>query len=441
MTEDPPLLELRGVSKVFGAVQALNRVNLSVPAGKITALVGDNGAGKSVTIKTISGLWHANGGRHPLGGQASPHPQPERRRSARDHDHLPGPRAVRQPRHRAEHVPRAREAAPPAPRRDVHGDSRRAKILADLHVTTVRSIRQPVASLSGGQRQSVAVAKAVMSGGQARDHGRADRRARGGPDGQVLELIKRLSSQGTAVLVISHNLNDVFDVADQISVLYLGRMVAQGPAVGIRPPGRRRVHDNGRVASGRGMTDTIDEPVAPGESPGGQTRRRRLGNGGALGADELVVLAPDVLARLPGRLPAGLVEAHPRRRERRPPHHRRPDRHLHLLRGAVERVPDGDQHRQPLRPGDVHHPPRNGRAVRPDPQRDRPLRRLRGRGRRRHRHGPDRRPQNWVWWAGLIVGLVACAAHRCLPGHHHHQAQDPVVRRHPGRACWAGRAS
>ncbi len=80
MTEGAPLLELRGVSKVFGAVQALNKVNLAVPAGKVTALVGDNGAGKSVTIKTISGLWQPTEGQILWEGQAGPYPQPERRR-------------------------------------------------------------------------------------------------------------------------------------------------------------------------------------------------------------------------------------------------------------------------------------------------------------------------------------------------------------------------
>ena len=79
MAEDAPLLELRGVSKVFGAVQALNKVNLSVPPGKVTALVGDNGAGKSVTIKTISGLWQPSEGEILLGGFARPHPQSRRR--------------------------------------------------------------------------------------------------------------------------------------------------------------------------------------------------------------------------------------------------------------------------------------------------------------------------------------------------------------------------
>jgi len=102
--------------------------------------------------------------------------------------------------------------------------------LADLHVTTVRSIRQPVASLSGGQRQSVAVAKAVMQAAKLVIMDEPTAALGVAQTQMVLELIKRLSSQGTAVILISHNLNDVFEVADIIAVLYLGQMVIEGPA-------------------------------------------------------------------------------------------------------------------------------------------------------------------------------------------------------------------
>ena len=104
------------------------------------------------------------------------------------------------------------------------------RTLDDLHVTTVRSIRQPVASLSGGQRQSVAVAKAVMQSAKLVIMDEPTAALGVAQTQMVLELIKRLSSQGTTVILISHNLNDVFEVADIIAVLYLGRMVASGPA-------------------------------------------------------------------------------------------------------------------------------------------------------------------------------------------------------------------
>ena len=106
------------------------------------------------------------------------------------------------------------------------------RTLADLNVTTVRSIRQPVASLSGGQRQSVAVARAVMQSAKLVIMDEPTAALGVAQTQMVLELIQRLSSQGTAVILISHNLNDVFAVADQISILYLGQMVASGPAKG-----------------------------------------------------------------------------------------------------------------------------------------------------------------------------------------------------------------
>jgi ABC-type sugar transport system ATPase subunit len=104
------------------------------------------------------------------------------------------------------------------------------KTLKELSVTTVRSIRQPVASLSGGQRQSVAVAKAVMSDAQLVIMDEPTAALGVAQTGMVLELIKTLAGRGIAVILVSHNLNDVFEVADRIAILYLGRAVAEGPA-------------------------------------------------------------------------------------------------------------------------------------------------------------------------------------------------------------------
>jgi ABC-type sugar transport system ATPase subunit len=102
--------------------------------------------------------------------------------------------------------------------------------LASLRVTTVRSVRQPVASLSGGQRQSVAVAKAVMWNSKLVIMDEPTAALGVVQTKQVLDLIKRLRDRGLAVMVISHNLTDVFEVADRIAVLYLGRLVVQGDA-------------------------------------------------------------------------------------------------------------------------------------------------------------------------------------------------------------------
>jgi ABC-type sugar transport system ATPase subunit len=104
-----------------------------------------------------------------------------------------------------------------------------AETLAGLAVTSVRSIRQPVASLSGGQRQSVAVAKAVMWNSKLVIMDEPTAALGVAQTRMVLDLITRLSEKGLAVLVISHNLNDVFEVADRAAVLHLGHMVSSGP--------------------------------------------------------------------------------------------------------------------------------------------------------------------------------------------------------------------
>jgi ABC-type sugar transport system ATPase subunit len=229
MTESTPLLELRGVSKVFGAVQALSNVNFSVPAGKVTALTGDNGAGKSVTIKTISGLWE------PTEGQILWEGKPVHLRSPNDAESL-GITTIYQDLALCDNLDIVQnmflghEKLRHRLLDETAMELEARKILADLHVTTVRSIRQPVASLSGGQRQSVAVAKAVMLAARLVIMDEPTAALGVAQTRMVLDLIKRLSSQGTAVVLISHNLNDVFEVADHIVILYLGQMVAEGPA-------------------------------------------------------------------------------------------------------------------------------------------------------------------------------------------------------------------
>jgi ABC-type sugar transport system ATPase subunit len=230
MSEDAatPLLELRGVSKAFGAVQALSKVNLSIPAGKITALVGDNGAGKSVTIKTISGLWEPSEGEIYWEGSAVRIPSPN------DAERL-GITTIYQDLALCDNLDIVQnmflghEKLRFGLLDETAMEIQARKTLADLHVTTVRSIRQPVASLSGGQRQSVAVAKAVLSSAKLVIMDEPTAALGVAQTRQVLDLITRLSSQGTAVIVVSHNLNDVFAVADQITILYLGREVASGP--------------------------------------------------------------------------------------------------------------------------------------------------------------------------------------------------------------------
>src|SRR5579862_1332662 len=156
-----PLLRVEGVSKHFGAVQALTEVDLDVPAGSVTALCGDNGAGKSSLIKCISGIYEPDEGRILWDGR------PVRIRTPRDASAL-GIETVYQDLALADNLDivqnmfLGRERLRHRLLDEDEMEKAAAETLASLRVTTVRSIRQPVGSLSGGQRQSVAVAKAVM---------------------------------------------------------------------------------------------------------------------------------------------------------------------------------------------------------------------------------------------------------------------------------------
>jgi ABC-type sugar transport system ATPase subunit len=221
-----PLLRARGIFKSFGAVQALADVNLDIPAGQVTALAGDNGAGKSVFIKCIAGTYE------PEHGQFLWEGKPVRIRTAHDAAAL-GIETVYQDLALADNLDIVQNMFLGRERLrhrllDEDDMERAARdTLAGLKVTTVRSIRQPVGSLSGGQRQSVAVAKAVMWNSRLVIMDEPTAALGVTQTAMVLELIRRLRDQGLAVIVISHNLNDVFNVADRIAVLYLGRMVVQ----------------------------------------------------------------------------------------------------------------------------------------------------------------------------------------------------------------------
>ena len=130
-----------------------------------------------------------------------------------------------------------------------------SETLAGLSVTTVRSVRQPVASLSGGQRQAVAIAKAVLWNSRLVIMDEPTAALGVQQTEMVLELVRRLADRGLAVLIVSHNLNDVFEIADRIAVLYLGHLVVQGPASDFD---RERVVDF--ITSGR--SDRTPEPAS-----------------------------------------------------------------------------------------------------------------------------------------------------------------------------------
>jgi ABC-type sugar transport system ATPase subunit len=224
-----PLLKLRGIDKHFGPVQALHGVNLDLHGGQVTGLCGDNGAGKSVLTRSIAGV------HQPDHGQIYFEGRPVHIRSARDASAL-GIETVYQDLALADNLDivqnmfLGRERLRRGLLDEDSMERQAAETLNTLRVTTVRSIRQPVASLSGGQRQSVAVAKAVMWNSKLVLLDEPTAALGVVQTRSVLDLIKRLRDRGLAVMVVSHNLNDVFEVADRIAVLYLGRMVAEGPA-------------------------------------------------------------------------------------------------------------------------------------------------------------------------------------------------------------------
>lgn len=224
-----PLLVLRGIEKRFGAVRALSGIDLTIRAGLVTALCGDNGAGKSVTIKIISGNLQADAGEIIWRGR------PTHIHSPKDSAEL-GIATVYQDLALCDNLDivqnmyLGRELVHAAVLDEAPMEISAKRTLADLQVTTVRSIRQPVGSLSGGQRQSVAVARAVLWNSQLMILDEPTAALGVTQTGQVLSLVRRLAEQGYAVLIVSHNLNDVFEVAGQVAVLHLGQMVAQGPA-------------------------------------------------------------------------------------------------------------------------------------------------------------------------------------------------------------------
>jgi D-xylose transport system ATP-binding protein len=225
VSETPPLLQLRGISKSFGSVQALTDVDFEVRLGEVMALVGDNGAGKSTLVKCVAGIHAPDSGEMLFDGKpVHIHSPKEAARLGIEvvyqdlalADNLDVVQNMFLGREERDWLWRLREPVM---------EQRTADTLRSLSVTTIRSIRQPVASLSGGQRQSVAVAKAVLWNSKLVILDEPTAALGVAQTRQVLELVKRLAEQGLAVVLISHNLHDIFEVATRITVLRLGRDV------------------------------------------------------------------------------------------------------------------------------------------------------------------------------------------------------------------------
>ena len=223
-----PLLQLRNVGKAFGPVQALSGIDLDVPAGQVTALVGDNGAGKTTLIKCIAGI------HEPSSGQMLWNGKPIHLHSPKDAANL-GIATVYQDLALADNLDivqnmlLGREKTHFGLLDEISMELTAQQTLRDLSVTTVRSIRQPVGSLSGGQRQAVAVAKAVMQEAKLVIMDEPTAALGVSQTEMVLNLITTLAERGHGVIVVSHNLTDVFRVADRLAILYLGGLAAVGP--------------------------------------------------------------------------------------------------------------------------------------------------------------------------------------------------------------------
>ncbi|BBG01492.1 MULTISPECIES: ATP-binding cassette domain-containing protein [Pseudonocardia] len=226
MTE--PILSLHQVNKSFGAVRVLHDVDLTVRAGEVTALVGDNGAGKSTLVKCVAGIHPIDGGEIRFGGE------PVSLTAPADAARL-GIEVVYQDLALADNLDvvanmfLGRERGRPWMLDEGSMEQAARDTLAALSVRTVTSVRTPVASLSGGQRQTVAIAKAVLWDSRVVLLDEPTAALGVAQTRQVLDLVRRLAEQGLAVVLISHNMADVFEVSDRIACLYLGRMVAQVP--------------------------------------------------------------------------------------------------------------------------------------------------------------------------------------------------------------------
>jgi D-xylose transport system ATP-binding protein len=222
------VLELRGVSKHFGAVRALDHVDFTARTGEVTALVGDNGAGKSTLIKCVAGIYPVDSGEIHFDGEWVDIHGPKDAAKLRI-EIVYQDLALADNLDVVQNMFLGREEKGTFLRLDESTMEQRARdTLKSLSVTTIGSVRQAVAGLSGGQRQSVAVAKAVMWNSRLVILDEPTAALGVAQTRQVLELVKRLANEkGLPVVLVSHNLHDVFEVADRITVLRLGQNVAE----------------------------------------------------------------------------------------------------------------------------------------------------------------------------------------------------------------------
>jgi D-xylose transport system ATP-binding protein len=223
---DVPVIELSDVVKSFGPVEVLKGVNLKAYAGKVTALVGDNGAGKSTLVKGLAGVQPYDAGEVQFNGDAVVLHTP-REAAALGIEVVYQDLALCENLDIVQNMFLGREETSLGTMDEGVMERQASETLQSLSVRTVKSVRQKVSSLSGGQRQTVAIARSVLKEAKLVILDEPTAALGVAQTEQVLNLVRRLADSGVAVIMISHNLVDVFKVADYISVLYLGKMVAE----------------------------------------------------------------------------------------------------------------------------------------------------------------------------------------------------------------------
>ena len=220
-----PIVELTDIVKSFGPVSVLKGVSLKVYPGKITALVGDNGAGKSTLIKGLAGVQPYDSGTVRFDNNIVSLHNP-REATALGIEVVYQDLALCDNLDIVRNMFLGREETEWGTLNEGQMEKEASETLRSLSVRTVKSVRQKVSSLSGGQRQTVAIARSVLKDAKVVILDEPTAALGVAQTEQVLALVKRLAEQGVGVLMISHNLVDVFQVADYVSVLYLGQMVA-----------------------------------------------------------------------------------------------------------------------------------------------------------------------------------------------------------------------